>query len=199
MNWLRRFFGDRTERPSSGAPAVGQSSSPLERRPDELTELRRAPIPADRGAVKPGSAPDLPAVAGDSAPEPVPEPPSRQFDPSSIRADSDATVVASPAPSEAAPAVAELIVVHGELKGECFPVVRGENRLGRSADCSIQLASPFISRVHAAITWSPEGLHLSRISDKKTLVNGEPPGDDPLSDGDTIELGRTVFRLRMID
>ena len=36
-------------------------------------------------------------------------------------------------------------------------------------------------------------------SDKKTLVNGEPPGDAPLNDGDTIELGRTVFRLRLID
>ena len=34
-NWLRRLFGDRTERPSSDAPAVGQPSSRV-----ELSEMR---------------------------------------------------------------------------------------------------------------------------------------------------------------
>jgi hypothetical protein len=197
-NWLRRLFGVG-DHAASTAPAPAPPSSPVERQPDELTELRQAPIPADRNVLKSRHAPDPPAVAGDSAAEPVSEPPSRQAAASPSRADSDATVVASSDPSEAAPEVAELIAVYGELKGERFPVVRGENRLGRSTDCAIQLASPFISRVHAAITWSPEGLHLSRISDKKTLVNGEPPGDAPLNDGDTIELGRTVFRLRLFD
>ncbi len=72
----------------------------------------------------------------------------------------------------------------------------GEVSLGRSDAADIQVSDPLMSRVHAVIGVGEGGLYVrDRGSSNGTVVRGdriETDSTQPLSVGDTIELGSTV-------
>lgn len=95
--------------------------------------------------------------------------------------------------------VATLVAIDGELEGEVFALRDGENQLGRSPASDIVLASPWISRVHARVLCKNDSIRIFPVSEKRTEVNGRPTDGADLEDGDTIVLGRTTLRLRVVD
>ncbi|HPQ81395.1 MAG TPA: FHA domain-containing protein, partial [bacterium] len=61
--------------------------------------------------------------------------------------------------------------------------------IGRSAENSIVLLDPEISRRHCAIELKGESLRMRDLSKNGTLVNGQMAAEAPLSPGDTLTVG----------
>jgi len=72
-----------------------------------------------------------------------------------------------------------------------FPLRIGETLLGRSPYCSIVLEDARVSRQHAAIRLTAEGLSIEDLGSRNgTLVNGEKlRGPRQLREGDVVMLG----------
>ncbi len=66
-------------------------------------------------------------------------------------------------------------------------------RLGRQADCDIQLDDPVCSRVHAQLWLQGGQWHIRDLSRNGTFVNNERTAEQPLLDGDTIRMGQIEF------
>ena len=62
--------------------------------------------------------------------------------------------------------VGVLVAVEGDLEGEIYRVVDGENRIGRSPDCEIELGSKKISREHAKLIHRDGVFAIERQSSK---------------------------------
>ncbi len=94
--------------------------------------------------------------------------------------------------------------IDGELKGQMYAVMEGDNKLGRSPECQIHLLDPKISRVHALISQEHGVLLLMPRSDKNpTFRNDNQIADgDQLLDNDVVRfgnIGSSSFRFRTID
>jgi hypothetical protein len=80
-----------------------------------------------------------------------------------------------------------------------LPVAEGWSRIGRSATAEIRLDDPTVSRRHAVIVRTHEG--VLRVLDDRSLngvfVNGEAVEWSPLAPGDELAIGR--YRLFVID
>ena len=95
--------------------------------------------------------------------------------------------------------VGVLVAIEGDLEGEVYRVYDGENRLGRSPDCEIELPSRKISREHAKLIHRDGMFVVAPLTDKNpTILNDEPTEGAELGDGDTLKLGRTRFRFRSV-
>ena len=92
-----------------------------------------------------------------------------------------------------------IIAVEGELEGEVFRILDGENRLGRSSSCEVTLPSEWISREHAKVVHNNGEFVIGPMTEKNpTIVNGEATDGTGLNDGDVLQLGRTTFRFRSV-
>ena len=77
-------------------------------------------------------------------------------------------------------------------------VVLGEQvlRIGRMADCGVQLADPNVSRYHAEVRPSGDGFTIVDLgSTNGTKVNGARIGERALRDGDEIMVGATTMHF----
>jgi S-DNA-T family DNA segregation ATPase FtsK/SpoIIIE len=95
---------------------------------------------------------------------------------------------------------------HGSLKITRSPDERAVGRveplrgpilkLGRDAACPITINDPDVSRFHALLTLSEDGLRLADLqSTNGTMVNGVRVGTEILlKTGDTILVGATVLQ-----
>jgi pSer/pThr/pTyr-binding forkhead associated (FHA) protein len=92
--------------------------------------------------------------------------------------------------------VATLTALDGDLKGDTFVLHRGENHLGRGADCSPVLNSRWISRSHAILECDGDQMKIRAIEGKELAVNDTTTTDQALHDGDLIRMGTTVLVLR---
>ena len=81
-------------------------------------------------------------------------------------------------------------------KGERRPLEPGLT-LGREG-CDLVLDDDQVSRRHAAIRAAGEGLAIEDLGSRNgSYVNDQPiEGPRPLADGDTVRLGRTVWRFQ---
>jgi len=74
-----------------------------------------------------------------------------------------------------------------------YPLETGDNVLGRSDDCDVKLPDPekWLSRRHATLTVSPEGVHVTdHGSVNGTFVNGERvAGGAPIHAGAALRIG----------
>lgn len=125
-----------------------------------------------------------------------------------------ASPIASPAPASASDGRTEyidvsslgpsqvvgvLVAVEGELEGQVYKLQDGENRIGRSPTCDVELASKKVSREHAKIIHQNGVFAIAPLSDQNpTLVNDNRTEGGELSDGDYIKVGRTTLRFRSI-
>ncbi len=80
-----------------------------------------------------------------------------------------------------------------------FVLVQGTNRVGRSLDAEVNIASRTVSRKHATLQLSGTKLTVDDGgSGNGTFVNGEAvTGQQPLKEGDKIMFGDVEFDVRM--
>ena len=80
-----------------------------------------------------------------------------------------------------------------------FPVRIGETLLGRSPYCSIVLEDARVSRQHAAIRLTAEGLSIQDLGSRNgTLVNGQKlRGPRILQAGDIVQLGSQQIEIEL--
>lgn len=86
------------------------------------------------------------------------------------------------------------------IGGRSVDLAPGRNVIGRDPDCAIVLDTPLASRHHAAICTQLEGVELRDLDSKNgTYLRGERVSTATLRDGDRIEIGRTMLRVRVIE
>lgn len=97
--------------------------------------------------------------------------------------------------SAQAPAV--LTVLTGALRGRSFGLKRGEQVLGRDPAADIRIDDSGVSRQHAKVVWTPQGVVnlLDLRSTNGTAVNGSRIDVAVLRPGDRIQLGPEVELL----
>lgn len=105
-----------------------------------------------------------------------------------------------PAATDAVPAASgtfSLIGISGTYIGQSFPVVAGDNSIGRDAAKMIPLSlDNTVSRTHARITLEAgQFVIYDEGSSNGTYVNGARIQRQPLKSGDTIQIGSTQFRF----
>jgi len=84
-------------------------------------------------------------------------------------------------------------------EGRRIPLQTGENILGREPDNGVNLDSPTVSRQHARILVSANGVTLEDLESKNgTFLHGKRVSTAmPLKDGDEIRTGAVVLRFRI--
>lgn len=79
------------------------------------------------------------------------------------------------------------------------PITEGWTRIGRSGSADVRLDDATVSRRHALVVLTPEG-ELRALDDRSLnglFVNGERVEWAPLSDGDSLEIGR--YRIFVVE
>lgn len=86
-----------------------------------------------------------------------------------------------------------------EYRGIAHPLLRRETLLGRSEECTIYLPHAQVSRIHAVVRLSQNGVELVDLGSMNgTRLNGEKlRGPQPLKDGDVIRIGTEELVVRM--
>lgn len=90
-----------------------------------------------------------------------------------------------------------LAILNGPKKGTIMPLTGSKCTIGRSDDNDIVLPSESVSRNHADISCSCDGIVTIRDLSSKNgvLVNSHRIKDCALSDGDLIQVGDFLFRF----
>lgn len=90
-----------------------------------------------------------------------------------------------------------LVITRGPGAGSTFLVDRPEIRIGRHPEADILLDDVTVSRRHALVTSSPDGVVLTdQGSLNGSYVGGERVDSHVLSDGDDIQIGRFHLAFR---
>jgi len=78
-----------------------------------------------------------------------------------------------------------------------FPLDQDVVRIGRGSQNAVQIADPTVSKEHAEIARTSDGLTIKDLGSRNgTRVNGiEARGPVKVRDGDTIEIGKVIARL----
>ena len=85
----------------------------------------------------------------------------------------------------------------GDLRGQVFELLAGENKLGRGETSDIVLAAPAISGEHAMIVRREGIFAIVPLSENNPVfVNDRQVDAAELVDGDTIRLGDTTLRFQ---
>ncbi|MFG2647327.1 FHA domain-containing protein [Streptomyces sp. NPDC048436] len=115
----------------------------------------------------------------------------------------DGAVLSLGSPAEPGPelagATAQLHVVAGPDAGGVHLLHGGQIRVGRSADADVPLDDPDVSRLHCAVTLTPDGqVTVTDLgSTNGTTVDGREITDRPvrLAPGSLLRLGESALRL----
>ncbi|MFP2933758.1 diguanylate cyclase [Pyxidicoccus sp. 3LG] len=91
---------------------------------------------------------------------------------------------------------AALVVIYGLDLGRKFDLTREETLIGRSSKADIQIDQESVSRNHASITNTREGVRVQDLgSTNGTFINDEMvEGVRELRNGDLVKIGRTIFK-----
>ncbi len=90
--------------------------------------------------------------------------------------------------------MASLFVIHGHDQGKRFPLDAAVLSVGRDASNTIQLQDSEVSRRHAQIAHTDQGLALVDLkSSNGTYVNGQSVQERILRSGDRVQFGRTLL------
>lgn len=77
-----------------------------------------------------------------------------------------------------------------EFERRAYPIGTDAFTIGRSGSCDIVIREPAVSRIHAELTRTPDGVNLKPFGATPTIVNGLPaPGETLLHHGDSVEIG----------
>ncbi|WP_426752434.1 diguanylate cyclase [Myxococcus sp. Y35] len=91
---------------------------------------------------------------------------------------------------------AALVVIYGLDLGRKFDLTSEETLIGRSSKADIQIDQESVSRNHASITNTREGVRIRDLgSTNGTFINDElVEGGRELRNGDLVKIGRTIFK-----
>ena len=96
------------------------------------------------------------------------------------------------------PSGASISVLRGFYEGLEVPLDRDWLVIGRGRGADLVLAEPTISRAHAAIGFEEDGFFVQDLgSTNGTLVNGRREQKRALEDGDEIQMGKLILRIRL--
>jgi sigma-B regulation protein RsbU (phosphoserine phosphatase) len=94
--------------------------------------------------------------------------------------------------------MATLLTLEGPESGRAFPLVDECSVLGRQHDSTICLSGNAVSRHHAQILRQGGDYFVEDLgSSNGTFVNGEQIQQATLADGDKLDLGGKVLRVRV--
>jgi transcriptional regulator with GAF, ATPase, and Fis domain len=90
------------------------------------------------------------------------------------------------------------MAVAGPLSGTRLPLTAPEISVGRDTTNQLTLADPSVSLRHCVFASGEEGVTISDLDPgNPSFVNGLPAGDRALQEGDQIQIGGSVFVLRL--
>ncbi len=120
--------------------------------------------------------------------------------------ETEASDEAAPASSTGATMIAQpqagggvLVVQSGPDAGKSFPLVQGDNTIGRDPSCQVLLTDQAVSRIHANIRRQEDGCVVYDMGSRTgTLVQGETLSGQQLSSGDVIAIGRSELTLMQV-
>jgi two-component system, NtrC family, response regulator HydG len=93
-----------------------------------------------------------------------------------------------------------LVAVAGPLSGTSLPLDRAEISVGRDDVNDVALVDPSVSPRHCLVACRHGRVTLRDLDrSNPTFVNGLPADDRPLENGDQIQVGGSLFVLRMTD
>jgi diguanylate cyclase (GGDEF)-like protein len=93
-----------------------------------------------------------------------------------------------------------LVVIYGQAIGHKYILKPGEILIGRSSQAQIQIDHESVSRRHARLVFSDQGVSLSDLgSTNGTYVNDEPITERSLQNGDLLKIGRTILKYLSTD
>lgn len=211
MDFVRRLVGSKPKRRSQATPPQTQNPASQARR-DEPTVFR--PVPQFEPEPEPEPPPAADTGLGESSSRGRPDQPTMMGE---LPGSDTAEAASAPAPEAGQPGgeaatvyveiprepepvrrqIGTLTTVEGELQGQVFGLLEGENQIGRSPDSDVVLSSRFVSRVHAKLLCSDGRVSFVPVSDQLTLINGKAASETDIKDGDKIQLGRTTLQLRI--
>jgi pSer/pThr/pTyr-binding forkhead associated (FHA) protein len=90
-----------------------------------------------------------------------------------------------------------LIVRYGSTKRKFRPLEADLIVLGRAPGCDIGLVSPEVAPVHCILVRVAEGWRVRDCSGRGTRVNGKSIRDEPLRNGDAIQVGTFSFEAQL--
>ena len=103
-------------------------------------------------------------------------------------------------PAGPVPSGGVIRVVQGFFEGLEVPVDRDWVVIGRGRGADVVIAEPTMSRAHAAIGYDGERFFVQDLgSTNGTFLNGSRRERARLSDGDEIQMGRLLLRVRVPD
>jgi Nif-specific regulatory protein len=90
-----------------------------------------------------------------------------------------------------------LTILTGNRAGTNFPLdARRKTLIGRGTDCHISLPDPLCSRVHATLSFTPDGWVITDAGSRNgTLVNGQKIDQATIVDGNTFRVGSAEFEF----
>jgi two-component system, cell cycle response regulator len=89
-----------------------------------------------------------------------------------------------------------MVMIYGEFLGRRFEIDGAPLTIGRSPECAIQLADDSVSRQHCRVTPGEDGAVLLDLgSTNGTYVNGTTVSARHLRDGDSVQVGRSIFKF----
>jgi DNA-binding winged helix-turn-helix (wHTH) protein len=79
-----------------------------------------------------------------------------------------------------------------------FPLVHGENVIGRDASVAVRLHSPSVSRFHARLVIDDRGAHIEDLGSRNSTLVGDSPLESPraLQTGERIQIGSFLLTFR---
>src|SRR5258705_13710237 len=92
---------------------------------------------------------------------------------------------------------AKLVAVAGPLRGAIIPLAESEIPVGRDVTNLIALADPSVSPRHCVLVCAAGAVSVRDLdSANPSFVNGLPAGGQPLTDGDQMQIGESLFVLK---
>src|SRR5215471_7496173 len=93
---------------------------------------------------------------------------------------------------------AGLLAVAGPLAGSNLTLALGQTSIGRDGANAVTIADPAVSPHHCVLVFSGGEVTI-RDCDRRnpTFINGLPAGETALHDGDEVQIGGSLFALRL--
>src|SRR5688500_10693489 len=93
-----------------------------------------------------------------------------------------------------------LLAVGGPLTGATIHLTHPDTSVGRDDANGLTLSDPSVSPRHCLLTTSDEAVAIRDLDRANpSFVNGLPAGDQPLQDGDQIQIGSSMFVLGLVE
>lgn len=90
-----------------------------------------------------------------------------------------------------------LLVLYGATRKKVRPLDGELTVLGRAPGCDIGLVSPEVAPVHCVIVRLESGWRIRDCSGRSTRVNGKAITDEPLRNGDVLQVGTFSFEAHL--